>query len=528
MKHCVLSAVALIVSSWLPAAVTASESSEALELLARNRVTARGSSNAFRIVYEEKKWEPERTAIIICDMWARHWCKSASRRVAEMAPRVNQFVKDARKRGGFIVHAPSGGMEHYTDHPARKRARSAPRAANLPEGIGSWCRQIESEEGAQWPIDQDDGGCDDEPPCPQEKMDRHQIGVIDIHDADAISDSGEEIWNLFEQRGIENVMLVGVHANMCVVGRPFGLRNMVRFGKRALLVRDLTDTMYNPRQRPFVSHVRGTELIIEHIEKHICPTILSTDLLDSPAHRFSEDERPYVVFLVSDDHYDADKTLPPFAEMLRERYGCRCTVLHGLGDSDIHLTAELQVADCLVLYIRRLALPQKQLERIRKYLQAGNPLVALRTASHAFDVRGNHEAGEAEWPKFDPEVLGGNYHGHGPNPRGTDVAIVPEESDHVLLKSVKPAQWHSTGSLYYTAPVAEDATVLMTGSLDDRVEPLTWIRSYGQARIFYSGLGHPDDFQQAPFRQLLLNAVFWAVDQPVPEPSSKQPAPGGH
>ncbi|MGM0488731.1 MAG: ThuA domain-containing protein [Planctomycetota bacterium] len=528
MKHYVLSAVmfCVILPSLLPGAVAESDSGEVLELLARNRVTASESSKDFKIIYEENKWEPTSTAIIVCDMWAEHWCKSASRRVAEMAPRVDQFVKRARDSGVFIVHAPSGGMDHYADHPARKRARSAPRAANLPEGIGSWCRQIESEEGAQWPIDQDDGGCDDQPSCPQEKMDQRQIGVIEIHDGDAISDSGEEVWNLFEQRGIENVMLVGVHTNMCVMGRPFGLRNMVRFGKQTVLVRDLTDTMYNPRRRPFVSHVRGTELIVEYIEKHICPTILSTDLLDSPAHRFSEDDRPYVAFLVSDDHYDADKTLPPFAERLRERYGCRCTVLHGLGDSDIHLTAELEVADCLVLYIRRLALPQRQLQRVRKYLESGNPLVGLRTASHAFDVRGKHEAGQAEWPEFDPQVLGGNYHGHGPNARGTDVAIVPEQSDHAVLDGVKPAEWHSTGSLYYTSSVAKDATVLMTGSLDDRVEPLTWIRPYGNARIFYSALGHPDDFDQPAFRQLLVNAVFWALDRPVPEACVKRKAEG--
>ena len=120
-------------------------------------------------------------------------------------------------------------------------------------------------------------------------------------------------------------------------------------------------------------------------------------------------------------------------------------------------------------------------------------------------------------PEFDPEVLGGNYHGHGPNPAGTDVAIVSDQAGHPILAGVEPAKWHSTGSLYFTAPVAENATVLMTGALEDRVEPLTWVRDYQGSRVVYTGLGHPDDFQDPQGRRLLVNTIFWAMDRPVPE-----------
>jgi len=504
-------------------AITASDSEpdQMLTLYTRSRVEDPDEPGKFNIVYRTVEWDARKTAVIICDMWARHWCDGACRRGAEMAPRMNQYVSEARRRGAFIVHAPSGGMDLYADHPARKRAQDAPKAANLPEGIESWCRQIESETRGEYPIDQSDGGCDDQPPCDKKRpMDRHQAAPLEIHDEDAITDSGVECWNLFEERGIENVILVGVHTNMCVLGRPFGLRNMVRFGKNVLLVRDLTDTMYNPRMRPFVSHVRGTELIVEHIEKYVCPTVTSCDLVDGPAVRFEEDDRPHVAFLVSDDHYHADKTLPAFAQMLRERYGCHCTVLHGQGTSNIPATGELvgeHAADCLVLYIRRLALPKEQLDRVRKYLESGGALVGMRTASHAFDAHGKAEEGQAEWPEFDAQVLGGNYHGHGGNQAGTDVAIIADQADHPILAGVEPKKWHSAGSLYYTSPVAEDATVLMTGSLDDRVEPLTWFRTHKGGRVVYTGLGHPDDFKDPQFRQLLVNAIFWAMDRPVPK-----------
>jgi type 1 glutamine amidotransferase/nicotinamidase-related amidase len=516
--------LALFLTSTAAAFARAAEADSMLALYTRSRVEDPDVSGQSKIVYKTVEWDARKTAVVVCDMWARHWCDGACKRGAEMASRMNDFLRAARDRGALIVHAPSGGMEYYADHPARRRAEDAPQAASLPEGIGGWCRQIEAEKQGEWPVDQSDGGCDDQPRCPNRPMDRHQASAIEISDQDAISDSGVEIWNLYEQKGIENVILVGVHTNMCVIGRPFGLRNMVRFGKNVLLVRDLTDTMYNPRSKPFVSHVRGTELVIEHIERFVCPTITSTDLLSGPASRFSEDDRPHIAFLVSDDHYDADKTLPVFAQMLRERYGCHCTVMHGQGRSDIPATGELEDADCLVLYIRRLALPKTQLDRVRAYIEAGKPLVGLRTASHAFDVRGRAEEGQDEWPEFDAQILGGNYNGHGPNDRGTDVASVAEQAGHALLAGVEPAQWHSVGSLYYTAPVKPDATVLMTGSLDERTEPLTWIRADRGGRTVYSGLGHPDDFQQPPFRRLLINAIFWAMQREVPAATAKSEA----
>ena len=71
---------------------------------------------------------------------------------------------------------------------------------------------------------------------------------------------------------MDNVILMGVHVNMCASGRPFGLRQLARNGKHVVLMRDLTDSMYNPARWPFVSQVRGTELFVQHVEKRICPT----------------------------------------------------------------------------------------------------------------------------------------------------------------------------------------------------------------------------------------------------------------
>ena len=250
------------------------------------------SRAAYLVKNEVLRWDPTQTAIIICDMWNQHWCQGATRRVGELAPAMNRTIAAARARGVLIIHAPSSCMDAYKDHPARKRAQDAPKAANLPKDIAGWCNRIPTEEKGVYPIDQSDGGCDDGPQCPQGSPWRSQIAAIAIRDEDAISDSGVEIWNLLEARGIQNVMLMGVHLNMCVLGRPFGLRQLVSHGKNAVLVRDLTDTMYNSRSWPYVSHFEGTNRMIEHVEKYVAPSILSTDLTGQPAFRFQPDDRP--------------------------------------------------------------------------------------------------------------------------------------------------------------------------------------------------------------------------------------------
>ncbi len=95
---------------------------------------------------------------------------------------------------------------------------------------------------------------------------------------DYISDRGDEVWNILESHHVKNVILAGVHTNMCVLGRPFGLRQMARNGKRVVLMRDLTDCMYNPKRWPFIDHFSGNDLIVSHIERFVCPTTTSDQI----------------------------------------------------------------------------------------------------------------------------------------------------------------------------------------------------------------------------------------------------------
>lgn len=273
----------------------AAAESEPLRLHLRSQPEAR--PGVHRLEEREVAWKPQETALIICDMWDDHWCRSASRRVAELAGPLDAVVREARRRGVFIIHAPSSVTGFYKDTPQRRLAMEAPfRATPVPLTTAprwgtTWCWTDPRRE-AVLPIDDTDMGCS----CTGEKCTvreawTRQIATIGLEPGDALTDDGQETWNLLSARGIRNVILCGVHLNMCVLGRPFAIRQQVYLGMNVALLRDMTDTMYNPERPPGVDHFTGTDLVVGHVEKFWCPSFTSTDLTGRPAFRFAEDRR---------------------------------------------------------------------------------------------------------------------------------------------------------------------------------------------------------------------------------------------
>jgi hypothetical protein len=159
-------------------------------------------------------------------------------------------------------------MDFYKDAPQRKAILAIPNA-KPPAPLGLTSPPL--------PIDDSDGGCDTHDK--NYKAWTRQHAAIHIAENDLISDKGAEVYNALYARGIKDLLIMGVHTNMCILNRGFAIKQMTQWGIRTVLVRDLTDAMYDPQDRPFVSHAQGTELVIQHIEKYWCPTAVSADLL---------------------------------------------------------------------------------------------------------------------------------------------------------------------------------------------------------------------------------------------------------
>ncbi|MBI3467763.1 MAG: ThuA domain-containing protein [Planctomycetes bacterium] len=504
------------------------------------RSRAEQPGGKWAIQEKTEAWQPAETAIIVCDMWDSHHCLNAVRRAVEMAPRMNAVLTKAREVGVLVIHAPSGCMETYQDHPGRKLAQTALTAGNLPTDIAQWCRVIPAEEKGTYPIDQTKGGEDDdleEHQQWQEKLAalgrnpkspwKAELSLLTIDDRDAISDSGVEIWNLIESRGIKNVILLGVHTNMCVLGRPFGLRQMAKNGKNVVLMRDMTDTMYDPAQWPYVNHFTGTHLIIEHIEKFVCPTITSVAFLGGEEFRFARDKRK-VLMLIGDDEYKTEVTLPAFVESDLKPLGFDVQIIHSDPQDKNKfpgMAEAIKAADVVFVSVRRRLPPKDQLDALRQHVAAGKPVVGIRTACHAWCLRTAQEnqaaaeKGHGVWPEFDPEVLGGHYTGHYGAGAESAISVADGATNHAILRGIDAAKLIGNGSLYKVKPLVETTAPLLVGTIpDQQPEAVAWTNVAGpnKARVFNTTLGHWDDFQDPAFRKLLTNAIFWALGEPYP------------
>ena len=223
--------------------------------------------------------------------------------------------------------------------------------------------------------------------------------------------------------------------------------------------------------------------------------------------------------------------MPIMAKELERNYRVRTTVLQAYPDENAETNIPgleaLEKADLAIFFLRWRQLPKEQVEHIRKYLESGRPVVAFRTTTHAFNYPKGHEL--ETWNAFAADSLGGppgwgNGHFHYGHKSSTDVRAIAEAINHPVLKGVDK-QFHVRSWLYHVLPnyPPPDATLLLMGKA---VEPdkkdavdnpvaWTWKNKFG-GKVFMTTLGHPDDFKVEAFQRLVINAVHWTLDKPIP------------
>lgn len=222
-------------------------------------------------------WLPEQSAVVVCDMWGyEHWSRGATERIDLLAPQMNTLVRRLRGEGLQVVHSPTHVVGYYKGTPARRRIQEV-LLLEPPGPMIDYNFPLDP----PLPINDSDGGSDtgEEPPRKFQRVWTRQHPAIEIdHSRDVISDSGVEIYSFLRGSNRLNVFIMGVHANMCILKRQFGIRQMQAWGFNMALVGDMTDAMYNPKMPPYVIHEEGTRLVVDYIREYFCPVVNSADL----------------------------------------------------------------------------------------------------------------------------------------------------------------------------------------------------------------------------------------------------------
>jgi uncharacterized protein len=235
-----------------------------------------------------------------------------------------------------------------------------------------------------------------------------------------------------------------------------------------------------------------------------------------------------IVFVTGDDEYRSEYSMPKIAAILSARYKARTSVAYAKPtpqtNNNIAGLEALRTADLAVFFLRWRRLPDDQLKLILDYVASGKPLVGLRTATHSFQ----YPAGDphAKWNDgFGIDVFGQRWIRHHGHLSTTDVTVAPGRAGHPILRGVD-ASFHVPSWLYVVEPLVGDCEPLLIGRAihpegkDYGPQPVAWTKTYKGARVFFTTLGHPDDFKVPSVRRLVVNGILWALGREVPEGGS--------
>jgi len=241
--------------------------------LRRRALTERPTGRVWEEQVQRVTVATDQLAVVICDMWDHHWSAGAALRVKQLVPELNDWCSRLRRLGVTVIHAPSDTMDAYEHSPARARAaRYAGTEARPPLAL------------PPPPFELVDGGSDTvDQYSPNTAVWTRQHPGIDIdEEVDLVSDEGREIAGYLEDTGRRTVLMTGVHTNLCVLSRSFGLAALIGYGLSPVLVSDLTDAMYDPARPPYVTHDEGTRLVVRYVEAFVAPTVRRADVLPDP------------------------------------------------------------------------------------------------------------------------------------------------------------------------------------------------------------------------------------------------------
>jgi type 1 glutamine amidotransferase len=243
-------------------------------------------------------------------------------------------------------------------------------------------------------------------------------------------------------------------------------------------------------------------------------------------------KKPLVVFVLGDHEYSGEVTLPTIAAELEKNYGMTCKILSSFpnqnSEENIPGLEALKNADLAVFFLRWRRLPKDQLAHIEAYLKSGKPIMGFRTTTHAFNFPKGHES-EAwnefgEWAFNSPPGWGKKGHTHYGHTSTTAVRVNPKNAKHPILRGISPT-FSASSWLYNVVPEYPSlgseglliGTSLNSEKPNPNQNPVAWVgkNKYG-AKVFFTTLGHPEDFKDPNMERLVINAIHFQLGKKVP------------
>ena len=256
----------------------------------------------------------------------------------------------------------------------------------------------------------------------------------------------------------------------------------------------------------------------------------------------------HVVLVSGDEEYRSEELMPQLGKILAKYHGFKCTVLFAIDPktgnidpvnrSNIPGLEALKTADLMIIFTRFRDLPDEQMQHVVQYVEAGKPVLGLRTATHAFSIAkgktyARYSWNNREWDAgFGRQVLGEtwiNHHGHH-GKESTRGLVAKGMENHPIVHGCEDI-WGPTDVYAVRLPLPGDCQPLVMGQVltgmnptdkpvegpkNDPMMPVAWIKTYKvgsgpTGRVFTTTMGAANDFASEGLRRLVVNAAYWCV-----------------
>jgi hypothetical protein len=257
----------------------------------------------------------------------------------------------------------------------------------------------------------------------------------------------------------------------------------------------------------------------------------------------------HIVLISGDEEYRSEETLPQLGRILAKHHGFKCTVLFAIDDDgtinpmrndNIPGLEALKTADLMIIFTRFRDLPDDQLKHVADYVDSGRPIIGLRTATHAFNLKASKTYPHYTWTSkewdggFGRQVLGETWISHhgGHGKEATRGIIAKGQENHPIVRGIKDGDIFGPTDVYgVRLPLPGDSQPIVLGAVlegmkptdkpvegtkNDPMMPIAWTKTFTgssgkPARVFTTTMGASQDFSSEGLRRLLVNASYWAL-----------------
>jgi type 1 glutamine amidotransferase len=256
----------------------------------------------------------------------------------------------------------------------------------------------------------------------------------------------------------------------------------------------------------------------------------------------------HIVLISGDEEYRSEEGMPQLGKVLAKHHGFKCTVLFAINPKDgtidplnlnnIPGLEALKTADLMIIDTRFRNLADDQMQHIVEYVEAGKPIIGLRTATHAFSIPAGRKYSRYTWNGkdwdggFGRQILGEtwiNHHGHhgkeatrgviakgmeqSPIVRGCEDIFGPTDVYTVRLPLPGDCKPVIMGQVLVGMKPTDKP---VDGPKNNPMMPVAWTKTYkgkeGQAgRVFTTTMGCSIDLASEGLRRLLVNAAYWCL-----------------